>query len=54
MFYFKNVTFKSLNVLQINKTVKDICGGTYAGPYIFPRWLASRPPYTPNYPNLAL
>ena len=31
-----------------------ICGGTYAGPSIFPRWLPSRPLNNPNYPNPAL
>ena len=38
-------------------TLLYMCGGTYAGPSIFPRWLPSRPPNTPNYPsypNLAL
>ena len=36
---------------------RTMCGGTYAGPSIFPRWLPSQPPNTPNhpsYPNLAL
>ena len=48
------VTLTIMITTVLKQITAYMCGGTYAGPSIFPRWLLSRPPNTPNYPNLAL